>query len=85
VTSSFHNLAVKSISLEKILKRSGDMTKKLPHNEGKKLDTLFGRELDIKGQFKDRLIHQHLNRDRKESLKDLNELSENSRDEFDGE
>jgi hypothetical protein len=61
------------------------MTEKIPHNESKRLDALFGRELDIKGQFKDRLIHQHLKRDRKESLKDLNEPSENSRDEFDGE
>lgn len=59
------------------------MTEKKPHNEGKRLDALFGRELDIKGQFKDRLIHQHLKRDRKESLKDLHEPSENSRDEFD--
>lgn len=58
------------------------MTEKIPHNEGKKLDALFGRELDIKGQFKDRLIHQHLKRDRKDSLKDLNEPSENSGDEF---
>jgi hypothetical protein len=82
VTSGFHNLAVKSISLERILKRSGDMTEKIPHNEGKRLDTLFGRELDIKGQFKDRLIHQHLKRDRKDSLKDFNEPSENSGDEF---
>jgi hypothetical protein len=61
------------------------MTEKISHNESKRLDALFGRELDIKGQFKDRLIHQHLKRDRKASLRDLNEPSEDSRDEFDGE
>jgi hypothetical protein len=60
------------------------MSEKIQKNENKKLDVLFGRELDIKGQFKDRLIHQHLKRDKKNSLQDLNEPSENSRDEFEG-
>jgi hypothetical protein len=58
------------------------MSEKVERNESKKLDVLFGRELDLKGQFKDRLIHQHLKRDRKNHLKDLNEPSENSRDHF---
>ena len=54
------------------------MAEKIKQDESKKLDILFGRELDIKGQFKDRLILQHLKRDRKNSLRDLNEPSENS-------
>ena len=58
------------------------MPEKIEQIESKKLDLLFGRELDIKGQFKDRLIHQHLKRDRKNSLQDLNEPSENSGDEI---
>ena len=57
------------------------MPEKIEEIDSKKLDILFGRELDIKGQFKDRLIHQHLKRDRKNSLQDLNEPSENSGDE----
>jgi hypothetical protein len=58
------------------------MPEKIEKNESKKIDVIFGRELDIKGQFKDRLIHQHLKRERKNSLQDLNEPSENSREEF---
>jgi hypothetical protein len=58
------------------------MPEKIEQIESKKLDLLFGRELDIKGQFKDRLIHQHLKRERKNSLQDLNEQSENSGDEI---
>jgi hypothetical protein len=60
---------------------SGGMPEKIEEIDSKKLDILFGRELDIKGQFKDRLIHQHLKRERKNSLQDLNEPSENSGDE----
>ena len=60
--------------------RSGDMPEKIEEIDSKKLDILFGRELDIKGQFKDRLIHQHLKRERKNSFQDLNEPSENSGD-----
>ena len=58
------------------------MPEKIEEIDSKKLDILFGRELDIKGQFKDRLIHQHLKKDKKYPLRDLDELSENSRDEF---
>ena len=58
------------------------MPEKIEQIESKKIDLLFGRELDIKGQFKDRLIHQHLKRERKNSLQDLNEPSENSGDEI---
>ena len=57
------------------------MPEKIEEIDSKKLDILFGRELDIKGQFKDRLIHQHLKRERKNSPQDLNEPSENSGDE----
>ena len=57
------------------------MSEKIEQIESQKLDILFGRELDIKGQFKDRLIHQHLKRERKNSIQDLNEPSENSGDE----
>lgn len=60
------------------------MSGKIKQDENKKLDLFFGRELDIKGQFKDRLIHQHLKRERKNSLQDLNEQSEDSsEDNFD--
>jgi hypothetical protein len=58
------------------------MPEKIERNENNKLDVVFGRELDIKGQFKDRLIHQHLKRAKKNKLEDLNEPSENGRDEF---
>ena len=58
------------------------MSEKIEQIESQKLDILFGRELDIKGQFKDRLIHQHLKRERKNSFQDLNEPSENSSDDF---
>ena len=58
------------------------MPEKIKLDESKKLDILFGRELDIKGQFKDRLIHQHLKRDRKNNLQDFNELSENSSEDY---
>lgn len=54
------------------------MSEKIEQNESKKIEVLFGRELDIKGQFKDRLIHQHLKRERKNCLLDLDELSEDS-------
>jgi hypothetical protein len=54
------------------------MPENIEQIESKKLDLIFGRELDIKGQFKDRLIHQHLKRERKNTLQDLNEPSENS-------
>jgi len=54
------------------------MPEKIEQTEAAKLDILFGRELDIKGQFKDRLIHQHLKRERKNNLQDLSEPSENS-------
>jgi len=57
------------------------MPEKIEQIESQKLDILFGRELDIKGQFKDRLIHQHLKRERKNCFQDLNEPSENSGDE----
>lgn len=58
------------------------MSEKVESNKAKEIDVLFGRELDLKGQFKDRLIHQHLKRDRKNNLQYLNEPSENPRDEF---
>lgn len=59
------------------------MPDKIEQDEGKKIDIFFGRELDINGQFKDRLIHQHLKRDRKDNLEVLNEPSEHSGDEYD--
>ena len=58
------------------------MSEKIEQMDSKKLDIFFGRELDIKGQFKDRLIHQHLKRERKNSIEDLNEPSENSADDY---
>ena len=46
------------------------MSEKVERNKAKEIDVLFGRELDLKGQFKDRLIHQHLKRDRKNKKRD---------------
>lgn len=58
------------------------MPSKLDDNENAKLDALFGRELNIKERFKDRLIHQHLKRDRKKETHKFDEPSENSMDDF---
>jgi hypothetical protein len=56
--------------------RSGDMPEEIKQSESKKIDLLFGRDLDIKGQFKDRLILEHLKRDKRKKLENLNEPSE---------
>jgi hypothetical protein len=78
MTSSLHNKVIKSSSLADFLERGMGMSVKIDQSESIKLDALFGRELDIKGQFKDRLIHQHLKRDKRDGLGDFDEPSENS-------
>ena len=56
------------------------MTNNRDELDVKKTDILFGRELNVKDRLKDRLIHQHLKRDRIKDRDDFRMLSEDSED-----